>query len=142
MFEKSDQELASEMLARFQAGESKSSVEIEYWNDGTSHGKRFTMFVRRELGVETEGRARQSLELERLASLLRRSGISPSPAGDLTTEDRLVANGRQAALSAIRLYNDPSAGFRTQTFVVLMIIAWNCLLQARCARRSSWRRAR
>lgn len=36
-----DRELAQEMLDRFQAGESKSTLEIEYWNDGTSHGKRF-----------------------------------------------------------------------------------------------------
>lgn len=126
-----DHRLAEELLARFHAGDSKSALEIEYWNDGTSHGKRFTAFVRRHLGVETEGRSRQSLEMERLSTLLRRHGISPSPAGDLNAEDRLVASARQAALAAIRLYNDPSAGFRSETFVVLMVIAWNCLLQAR-----------
>jgi hypothetical protein len=126
-----DHQQAEEMLSRFQAGESKSALEIEYWDDPTSHGKHFTSFVRRVLGVETEGRSHQSSELERLANLLRLNGISPSPAGDLSIEDRLVANARQAALAAIRLYNDPSAGFRTETFVVLMIIAWNCLFQAR-----------
>lgn len=122
------------MLARFRAGESKSSLEIEYWDDGTSHGKRFTSFVRRHLGVETEGRSHQTMEIERLTALLRRHGIPPSPAGDLSTEDRLVASTRQAALAAIRLYNDPSARFRTETFIVLMVIAWNCLLQARLER--------
>lgn len=122
--------LANEMLERFQAGESKSTLEIEYWNDGTSHGKRFTSFVRKHLGVETESRSRQTQELERLRNLLRRSGISPSQAGDLTVEDRLVAKAREAALAAIRHYNDPTAGFRTDGFIVWMVIAWNALLQA------------
>lgn len=125
-----DQELAREMLARFQAGESKSALEIEYWDDATSHGKRFTGFIRKHLGVETESRSRQTAELDRLQKLLRRSGISPSPAGDLSTEDRLIAKGREAALAAVRHYNDPTAGFRTDGFIVWMIIAWNCLLQA------------
>lgn len=126
-----DRRLAEEMLARFQAGESKSALEIEYWNIATSHGKRFTSFIRRELGVEIEGRSHQSSELERLASLLRRHGISPSVAGDLSVEDRLIANARQASLAAIRLYNDPTAEFRTETFIVLMIIGWNALFQAK-----------
>jgi len=126
-----DHALAEEMLTRYQTGESKSTLEIEYWDDGTSHGKRFTGFVRKQLGIDTEGRSRQSLELERLSALLRRHGVSPSPAGDLSVEDRLVANSRQAAVAAVRLYNDPSAGFRTETFIVIMVIAWNCLLQAK-----------
>lgn len=83
------------------------------------------------LGIETESRSRQTEELERLSLLLRRHGIAPSSAGDLSVEDRLVVDARQVALGAIRLYNDPSAGFRTETFIVLMIIAWNCLFQAR-----------
>lgn len=125
-----DRALAQEMLDRFQAGESKSTLEIEYWNDGTSHGKRFTSFVRKHLGVETESRSRQTQELERLRNLLRRSGISPSQAGDLTVENRLVAKAREAALAAIRHYNDPTAGLRTDGFIVWMVIAWNALLQA------------
>lgn len=128
--EDADRHLAEEMLTRFQAGESKSALEIEYWDDGTSHGKRFTSFVRKHLGVETESRSRQTVELERLGKLLRRHGISPSLAGDLSVEDRLIAKAREAALAAIRLYNDPTAGFRTDGFIVWMIIAWNCLLQA------------
>jgi len=126
-----ERSLAEAMLARFQAGEPKSGLEIEYWDDATSHGKHFSSFVKRVLGVETEGRSRQTEEIDRLSLLLRRHGIAPSPAGDLSVEDRLIANARQAALGAIRLYNDPSAGFRTETFIVLMVIAWNCLLQAR-----------
>ena len=125
-----DKLLAEELLARFKAGDSKSALEIEYWDDGTSHGKRFTSFVRKHLGVETESKSRQSQELERLQNLLRRSGVSPTPAGDLSVEDRLVAKAREAALAAVRHYNDPTGGFRTDGFVVWMIIAWNCLLQA------------
>ena len=30
----------------------------------------------------------------------------------------------------MRVYNDPVAGFRTETFIVLMVIAWNSLFQA------------
>lgn len=128
--EDSERSQAEEMLARFQAGESKSSLEIEYWDDGTSHGKRFTSFIRRELGIETESRSHQSLELERLRNLLKRHGVSPSPAGDLSVEERLVAKAREAGLAAVRLYNDPTAGFRTDGFIVWMIIAWNSVLQA------------
>ena len=52
--------LAEEMYARWLAGEAKSQLELAYWNDGTSHGKRFTAYVRRWLGVETERRSEQT----------------------------------------------------------------------------------
>lgn len=128
--ESKDHRLAREMYARYQAGESKSSLEVEYWNNASSHGKKFSSFIRAQLGIETEGVSPQTQEIRRLQSILRRSGIRYDPVEDLTTEDRLLAKTREAALSAIRLYNDPSAGFRTDGFTVLMIIAWNSLLQA------------
>ena len=55
--------------------------------------------------------------------------ISPTDSEDLREDYRLLARAREAALAALRVYNDPSAGFRTETFIVLMVIAWNALLQ-------------
>lgn len=128
--ESKELQLAREMYTRYQAGESKSSLEVEYWNNPSSHGKKFSSFIRAQLGIETEGVSPQTQEIQRLQGMLRRSGIRYDPDQDLTTQDRLLAKAREAALSAIRLYNDPSAGFRTDGFTVLMIISWNSLLQA------------
>ena len=121
---------AEEMHARWLAGEAKSQLEITYWGDGTSHGKRFTSYVRRWLGVETERRSEQTERIRHLEALLRINGIAPTDAGDLAEEHRLVAKARESALAAVRVYNDPAAGFRSETFIVLMVIAWNSLFQA------------
>jgi len=121
---------AEEMHARWLAGEAKSQLEITYWGDGTSHGKRFTSYVRRWLGVETERRSEQTERIRHLEALLRVNGIAPTDAGDLAEEHRLVAKARESALAAVRVYNDPAAGFRSETFIVLMVIAWNSLFQA------------
>ncbi len=109
---------------------SQSPLEVEYFDNPTSHGKFFTSFIRKWLGLETETRSAQSEHVERLEALLRVHGISPTEAGDLAEEYRLVAKARESALAALRVYNDPLAGFRTETFIVLMVIAWNALLQA------------
>ena len=58
------------------------------------------------------------------------NGISPTEARDLPEEYRLLAKSRESGLAAVCVYNDPDAGFRTETFIVLMVIAWNSLLQA------------
>jgi hypothetical protein len=121
---------AAEMYARWEAGESKSPLEVEYWGNATSHGKAFTSYVRKWLGRETERKSSQTEEIDRLRSLLRANGISPTEAGDLAEEFRLLAKARESALAAVRIYNDPLAGFRTETFIVLMIIGWNSLVQA------------
>ena len=42
----------------------------------------------------------------------------------------LVAKSREAALSAIRIYNDPQVTFKSESFIVLMVIAWTYLLHA------------
>lgn len=42
----------------------------------------------------------------------------------------LVTKAREAALSAIRVFNDPQVQFKSETFTVLMIIAWTYLLHA------------
>ena len=123
-------QLATEMYERWKNGESKSRLEIEYWDNATSHGKAFTAYVKRWLGVETERQSSQSTRIAKLEALLRANGISPTEAGDLAEEYRLLAKSREAALAAVRVYNDPLAGFRTETFIVLMVVAWNSLLQA------------
>lgn len=37
---------------------------------------------------------------------------------------------REAALTAIRVFNDPQVHFKSETFIVLMVIAWTYLLHA------------
>ena len=122
--------IAREMHERWQRGEPKSRLEIEYWGKGTAHGKAFTGYVRRWLEIETEQQSSQSTRVAHLEALLRTSGISPTEGGELAEEYRLLAKSRESALAAVRVYNDPDPGFRTETFIVLMVIAWNSLLQA------------
>ncbi|MDE0287066.1 MAG: DUF3644 domain-containing protein [bacterium] len=123
-------ELATEMYERWQQGEAKSRLEIEYWGKGTAHGKAFSGYVRRWLGIETERQSSQSARIAYLEALLRANGVSPTEGRDLAEEYGLLAKSRESALAAVRVYNDPDAGFRTETFIVLMVIAWNSLLQA------------
>lgn len=42
----------------------------------------------------------------------------------------LVSKSREAALSAIRVFNDPMTKFKSESFIVLMTIAWTYLLHA------------
>lgn len=59
-----------------------------------------------------------------------------------TRRTRLLAKARESALSAVRGHNDPLAGFRTESFIVLMVIAWNAMFQAMLERdgRDYWAR--
>lgn len=122
--------VATEMFERWQSGAPKSALEVEYWNNAASHGKRFTSYIRRWLGHETERKSAQTLRVERLETLLRVHGINPTETDELKEEYRLVAKSRESALAAIRVYNDPIGGYRSETFIVLMAIAWNSLFQA------------
>lgn len=93
--ELSDQEhirIATEIYERWQQGEPKSRLEIEYWGNATAHGKKFTGYVKRWLNVETESKSLQTSRIEELEALLRSRGISPTAAGDLAEEFRLLAN--------------------------------------------------
>jgi hypothetical protein len=45
-------------------------------------------------------------------------------------KQELLTKSREAALSAIKIFNDPLINFKTETFIVLMIIAWTYLLHA------------
>ena len=44
--------------------------------------------------------------------------------------DELVRKSREAALSAVQTFNNPLTTFKTETFIVLMVIAWMYLLHA------------
>lgn len=48
--------------------------------------------------------------------------------GSLALE--LLAKSREAALCAIRVFNDPHVSFKSETFIVLMVIAWTYLMHA------------
>src|SRR5258708_12822073 len=47
-----------------------------------------------------------------------------------SVRSELVAKSREAALCAVRVFNDPHVSFKSETFIVLMIIAWTYLLHA------------
>jgi hypothetical protein len=64
------------------------------------------------------------------AAEVRTEEPTPQESGEAPAEVQLLAKARASALQAVRVYNDPVAGFRTETFIVLMVIAWNALLQA------------
>ncbi|KVD77000.1 hypothetical protein WS62_31255 [Burkholderia sp. ABCPW 14] len=53
--------------------------------------------------------------------------------GSLALE--LLAKSREAALCAIRAFNDPHTSFKSETFIVLMVIAWTYLLHAHYRRK-------
>ena len=42
----------------------------------------------------------------------------------------LLAKSREAALNAVQTFNNPLTTFKTETFIVLMVIAWTYLLHA------------
>lgn len=47
-----------------------------------------------------------------------------------SVKKELVTKSREAALTAIKVFNDPLITFKGETFIVLMIIAWTYLLHA------------
>jgi len=53
--------------------------------------------------------------------------------GSLALE--LIAKSREAALCGVRVFNDPHVSFKSETFIVLMTIAWTYLLHAHCRRK-------
>jgi Protein of unknown function (DUF3644) len=44
--------------------------------------------------------------------------------------EELIAKSRESALSAIRVFNDPQVSFKSETYIVLMVIAWTYMLHA------------
>ena len=44
--------------------------------------------------------------------------------------NELLTKSREAALSAVQIFNNPLIQFKSESFIVLMIIAWTYLLHA------------
>lgn len=47
-----------------------------------------------------------------------------------SVKNELIEKAREAALSATKIFNDPLILFKSETFIVLMVIAWTYLLHA------------
>lgn len=47
-----------------------------------------------------------------------------------SVKSELIAKSREAALSAIKVFNDPLISFKSEAYIVLMVIAWTYLLHA------------
>lgn len=45
-------------------------------------------------------------------------------------KSELVKKSREAALSAVQIFNNPNIGFKAEAYIVLMIISWTYLLHA------------
>ena len=124
-------ELAQELLAEWDEGRgtSKSEIERRVWQDGGAHGRRFDRFIRQNLGVSTTHPSKQTDRIEVLEGQLRRLGVAPDGVV-LDDWESQLQHGRNAALSALRVWNDPTATFRTQNFALLFVTAWNSVALA------------
>lgn len=62
----------------------------------------------------------------------QRQDVSREPTRPTLPEqvERLVLKARQAAVLALDIYNRPGTEFRTEGFVVMMVVAWTAALQA------------
>ena len=47
-----------------------------------------------------------------------------------SVKSELLRKSREAALNAVQTFNNPLTTFKTETFIVLMVIAWTYLLHA------------
>lgn len=139
---KEDQTLAESLLARWDwgTGESKSELEREVWDDGSSHGRRFDRFIFRALGISTKKSAKSTTQIEDLERQIRSLGAHPVTRVAADWELQL-AHSRQSMLAALRLWNDPTASSRTGAFSLLLVTAWNALALARLQRDDrEWRK--
>lgn len=134
-------ELATRLLAEWDEGRgtSKSEIERREWDDGGAHGRRFDRFIRQTLGVATSKPSRQTDRIADLEAQLRRHGLVPD-GRDLDEWEQQLDHGRHAALAALRVWNDPTATFRTESFALLFVTAWNSIALAALQRAGeNWR---
>lgn len=122
--------IAHEMYKRWKEGESKTNLEIEYFNVSNRNGRLFDPLVQEHLGVETVKPSKQTRQIAEYRKALVRSG-SESEIDDLSEVEQLLGASRRAALHAVRAFNDPTETFSVETFASSMIMAWNRLFQAR-----------
>lgn len=135
-------ELAERLLAEWDEGRgtSKSQIEIREWGDATAHGRRFDRFIQRTLGVSTIRPARQTDRISDLERQVRSLGAHPVGVEPTMSEVQLQ-DSRSACFSALRVWNDPDAKFRTSAFSLLFVTAWNSLALAVLQRdKTEWRR--
>ena len=121
-----DLELAQRLYAEWEGGKPRSRIERETWGDGSSHGRRFDRFIHVTLGVSTRRRSKQSERIDDLERQIRGLGRHPAGRAPLNWE-RQLQHGREACLAALRTWNDPASVFRTGSFAVLFVVAWNSL---------------
>lgn len=121
-----DVRLARELLVEWDEGRgtSKSEIERRVWGDGGAHGRRFDRFIRQTLGVSTNRPSKQTDRIATLESQLRRYGVTPDGVECPVWEAQLH-HCRRAAIAALRAWNDPTASFRTESFALHFVTAWN-----------------
>lgn len=126
-----DVELAQALLEEWDEGRGtpKSAIERRVWGDGGAHGRRFDRFIRQTLGVSTTKPSRQTDRIQALEAQLRRLGVPPAGT-ELEQWEEQLHHGRGAALAALRVWNDPTATFRTENFALLFVTAWNSVALA------------
>jgi hypothetical protein len=123
-----DVQLARQLLAEWDQGrgKSKSQIEIREWSDATAHGRRFDRFIRRTLGEATTRPSRQTDRILELEAQVRSLGRIPIGA-DVAVWEPALQHARSACLAGLRIWNDPSATFRTGGFALHFVAAWNSL---------------
>ncbi len=139
--EKENEALARKLYAEWDEGRgtSKSELERRYWGDGSSHGRRFDRFIHDHLGIQTAKRSKQTNRIEELERQVRSLGYHPVGI-EPTTEEIHLLQSREACLSALRVWNDPTYSFRTGAFSLLFVTAWNNLALAMAMRKGiEWR---
>ena len=112
-------ELAQRLYAEWQAGKAKSLIERETWNDGRSHGRRFDRLISRTLGLPTVKRSKLSGRVGDLEGQVRSLGQVPVGTPEQSWERQLI-HARQSCLSALRVWNDPTASFRAEALSLLL----------------------
>lgn len=65
-------------------------------------------------------------------SLVRRVRVSSAKRVRkiFSVKEELLKKSREAALAAVQIFNNPNVTFKSETYIVLMIIAWTYLLHA------------
>ncbi len=47
-----------------------------------------------------------------------------------SVKEELLKKSREAALAAVQIFNNPNVTFKSETYVILMIVSWTYLLHA------------
>ena len=72
-----EHELARDMYSAWVAGAPKSDIEMRFLGTSRAHGKRFSIIVKRNLGIDTERIHPLAAENARLRKILKEHGIDP-----------------------------------------------------------------